>query len=212
MVCKRRQLTAALDAKHTLKMSRRRVVQVVGAGGAGVALLGLGGCFPPEDEGSGDGGPDFWDGSRGDGGGGPVDAGGGSTDGGGGPTDGGGTTTDGGGGTDAGSGICGSTDVCIDLQDPGNSVLVPIGGWGILNAGFDRLILVRTGSNNFTVDSSVCTHQGCDVEYRSSGPDLYCPCHGADFAMDGSVISGPTRIPLQAYRWDWDGRWLAIHH
>jgi thiosulfate dehydrogenase [quinone] large subunit len=46
--------------------------------------------------------------------------------------------------------------------------------------------------------SSVCTHQGCTVNYDKTNNLLICPCHNAQFdpTSDGSVISGPTKIAL----------------
>ncbi|MCR4411315.1 MAG: Rieske 2Fe-2S domain-containing protein [Thermoguttaceae bacterium] len=38
--------------------------------------------------------------------------------------------------------------------------------------------------------SLVCTHLGCIVKPGPSGFD--CPCHGSQFAADGSVVRGPA--------------------
>lgn len=223
-----------LEALARQTVGRRRALQI----GAGtVALAGLAACgYAPDDGGGSTGGGGHvlitdggtvtdgggaTDGGSG-GGGGATDAGsgggGGATDagggGGGGATDagsgGGGGSTDG-GTTDAGAFCDPARDICIDLSNPANSVLTQIDGWGTLDIGTDTLVIVRTGASDFTVDSAVCTHQGCIVEYRASGPDLYCRCHGSDFALDGSVLRGPAWSPLRAYAWDFDGTILAIH-
>ena len=38
--------------------------------------------------------------------------------------------------------------------------------------------------------SSVCTHMGCTLQYRSDWPDLRCPCHGASFNLQGQLANG----------------------
>lgn len=50
--------------------------------------------------------------------------------------------------------------------------------------------------------SAKCTHAGCIVEWNA--PDnskipLRCPCHESHFALDGQVLSGPAKTPLQHY-------------
>jgi cytochrome b6-f complex iron-sulfur subunit len=42
--------------------------------------------------------------------------------------------------------------------------------------------------------SSVCTHLGCIVKTAPGG--FSCPCHGSQFAADGSVTKGPAPRPL----------------
>jgi len=40
-----------------------------------------------------------------------------------------------------------------------------------------------------------CTHLGCQVTYKRT--HFVCPCHGSEFAIDGTVIKGPADRPLQ---------------
>lgn len=45
--------------------------------------------------------------------------------------------------------------------------------------------------------NSMCTHQGCTVEW--SGDAMVCPCHGSQFNADGTVANGPASEPLSQY-------------
>jgi Rieske Fe-S protein len=78
------------------------------------------------------------------------------------------------------------------LESAGGSVVVGV---------TDRfpLAVVRTSATAATALSATCTHAGCLVEYSAARGNLHCPCHDADFALDGQVQGGPTIIPLPVY-------------
>jgi cytochrome b6-f complex iron-sulfur subunit len=46
--------------------------------------------------------------------------------------------------------------------------------------------------------SGVCTHQGCRLALAAGTARLVCPCHGAQFALDGAVIWHRHTITLTA--------------
>jgi nitrite reductase/ring-hydroxylating ferredoxin subunit len=46
--------------------------------------------------------------------------------------------------------------------------------------------------------SGVCTHQGCLLTIAAGPPRLVCPCHGATFALDGSVLGHRLPVTLSA--------------
>jgi cytochrome b6-f complex iron-sulfur subunit len=48
----------------------------------------------------------------------------------------------------------------------------------------------RTGTNTFAAISTVCTHQGCEINI--AGPAFECPCHGSGYDNDGKVIRQPV--------------------
>ncbi len=56
-----------------------------------------------------------------------------------------------------------------------------------------RLYVIRN-ANAFHVISAICTHLGCNVQWK--GTEFDCPCHGSRFNPDGTVISGPAPQPL----------------
>lgn len=54
------------------------------------------------------------------------------------------------------------------------------------------LIKDATGIYAMTV---VCTHMGCTVGLPS-GSQITCPCHGSQFSLGGSNLTGPATTPL----------------
>ena len=46
--------------------------------------------------------------------------------------------------------------------------------------------------------SGVCTHQGCRLVLAGSPQLFVCPCHGATFALDGSVLGHRLPVTLSA--------------
>lgn len=55
----------------------------------------------------------------------------------------------------------------------------------------------RTGGQVRAV-SGICTHQGCRLVLAEPATELDCPCHGAVFALDGTVIRHRLSVRLTA--------------
>jgi cytochrome b6-f complex iron-sulfur subunit len=72
------------------------------------------------------------------------------------------------------------------------------------------LILVRVDDATIVTLSSVCTHQACQVIWVNSRQRLVCPCHGSQFAIDGSVTAGPAGRPLATYPTTFDQQKVEI--
>lgn len=53
----------------------------------------------------------------------------------------------------------------------------------------------RTGGRPRAV-SGVCTHQGCRLVLDKAATELDCPCHGAVFALDGTVLRQRLSVPI----------------
>lgn len=59
------------------------------------------------------------------------------------------------------------------------------------------LLLPRNKQNRrLRVLSPICTHKGCNVAWATNENCFICPCHGGQYALDGSVIAGPPPAPL----------------
>lgn len=78
--------------------------------------------------------------------------------------------------------------------------LAAAGGAAIVDVdGQFPIAVVRTTDAAAVALSATCTHQGCLVDYEPSVTHLHCPCHGAEFTLEGAVIGGPTTVPLPSY-------------
>lgn len=74
---------------------------------------------------------------------------------------------------------------------PGKSMLVKAEGKPIL--------IVRLASGEYRAFSAICTHLACLVDFRKDQGDVFCPCHGGRFDLDGKVIGGPPPKALPKY-------------
>ncbi len=45
----------------------------------------------------------------------------------------------------------------------------------------------------------ICTHRGCTVEWKKDKNAFVCPCHDAEYSLDGKVIEGPATKALPVY-------------
>jgi cytochrome b6-f complex iron-sulfur subunit len=93
---------------------------------------------------------------------------------------------------------CG-TGACIDLGDAANKPLASVGGAMLVDMAGDTVMVVRISGTQAVAVSAICTHAGCSMDYSASQQLLDCPCHGSQFATDGSVLRGPAIRPLRVY-------------
>jgi Rieske Fe-S protein len=45
--------------------------------------------------------------------------------------------------------------------------------------------------------SATCTHMGCTVSFNQTEKSWDCPCHGARYSIDGTVLNGPADRDLE---------------
>jgi cytochrome b6-f complex iron-sulfur subunit len=94
----------------------------------------------------------------------------------------------------------------IDLSIPANSALKTTGGF-ILTKG---IYVICTAPSTYIALSSICTHQGCTVNFSSSSDQFSCPCHGGMFDISGKVVKGPPSSPLPKYSVTLTGNTLTV--
>lgn len=56
--------------------------------------------------------------------------------------------------------------------------------------------LTRTSASDPpTALSAVCPHLGCNVDFKPTSDTFHCPCHNANFEVDGTQSEGSTVSP-----------------
>jgi Rieske Fe-S protein len=57
--------------------------------------------------------------------------------------------------------------------------------------------LSRQADGALVARSLICTHEGCEVDWRPLDGRYACRCHGGVFLGDGSPHAGPVRLALR---------------
>ncbi len=74
---------------------------------------------------------------------------------------------------------------------------LPIGQRTKIDHHGEPVELLRTASE-IVAKSLVCTHEYCRMFWHRASNGYRCPCHGAQFAPDGTPRSGPIKLPMWA--------------
>jgi glycine/D-amino acid oxidase-like deaminating enzyme/nitrite reductase/ring-hydroxylating ferredoxin subunit len=74
------------------------------------------------------------------------------------------------------------------------------GEGGVVVRGEERVAVWRDETGALHELSASCTHKGCTVTWNNADSTWDCPCHGSVFERDGTVIHGPAREPLPAWK------------
>jgi cytochrome b6-f complex iron-sulfur subunit len=73
----------------------------------------------------------------------------------------------------------------------------------LLNKQFagGSVLVVSNPANPKTIAAvnPICTHKGCTVEWKAGKKAFVCPCHKAEFSLDGKVLQGPAKKSLSTY-------------
>jgi Rieske Fe-S protein len=76
-----------------------------------------------------------------------------------------------------------------------------VNGWEKTVTTYGVFVL-RKSDTEFFVLSNKCTHLGCNVNWNADKQEYVCPCHDAQFDINGKVLGGPPPRPLNAYSGD----------
>lgn len=68
----------------------------------------------------------------------------------------------------------------------------------VFRSGMTKVAACRDKSGRLHVHSASCTHLGCIVHWNSAEQCWDCPCHGSQFAPDGTALNGPAVAALSA--------------
>jgi cytochrome b6-f complex iron-sulfur subunit len=60
----------------------------------------------------------------------------------------------------------------------------------------EQKVFIVHGADGFFALSATCTHLGCMTRYEKENDRIFCPCHGSQFGVDGTVTGGPAPRPL----------------
>ena len=72
------------------------------------------------------------------------------------------------------------------------------GQGAIVRKGLSKIAAYRDGNGKLFLRSAACTHLGCHLHWNSFERCWDCPCHGSQFAPDGTALNGPAFAPLNA--------------
>ena len=81
-----------------------------------------------------------------------------------------------------------------------------------LTTGPGHVFLAHLAEGLVTLDVR-CTHQGCVMPFSESARRFDCPCHGAQFTLNGTYIAGPAPRDMDRYGWqalDTHGNVIAV--
>jgi hypothetical protein len=66
------------------------------------------------------------------------------------------------------------------------------GEGGLYRSGLKKIAACRDLNGVVHARSAICTHLGCVVHWNSTEQCWDCPCHGSQFAPDGTALNGPA--------------------
>jgi len=71
------------------------------------------------------------------------------------------------------------------------------GEGAIVRSGLSKVAAYRDESGKLFLRSARCPHLGCHVHWNSFERCWDCPCHGSQFAPDGTALNGPAFSALE---------------
>lgn len=74
------------------------------------------------------------------------------------------------------------------------------GQGAIVRKGLSKVAAYRDERGKLFLRSAACTHLGCHLHWNSFERCWDCPCHGSQFAPDGTALNGPAFAPLSEFK------------
>jgi Rieske Fe-S protein len=91
-------------------------------------------------------------------------------------------------------------DMEIGKPYPFSFTRVQVNGWERTSTSRGGFAIRRSEDpNDILILNSRCTHLACTVNWREDTQVFLCPCHDAQFSLDGTVLGGPPPRPLDRY-------------
>ncbi|WP_066379935.1 MULTISPECIES: ubiquinol-cytochrome c reductase iron-sulfur subunit [unclassified Anabaena] len=94
-----------------------------------------------------------------------------------------------------------TTSATNDWQTVGTVAELDKAGQLLVNDSPAAAVLVvgTSTAKNLIAVNPTCTHQGCTVAWQAASQKFVCPCHGAEYGVDGTVQKDPATKPLKTY-------------
>jgi menaquinol-cytochrome c reductase iron-sulfur subunit len=84
-----------------------------------------------------------------------------------------------------------------------------VDGWKIINEKSTAWV-VKQPDNKIVAFGPQCTHLGCAYHWEEAKDQFLCPCHTSLFNLDGKVLAGPAKRPLDRFETKVEGTKLLI--
>jgi menaquinol-cytochrome c reductase iron-sulfur subunit len=75
---------------------------------------------------------------------------------------------------------------------------------------YHQVWVIRHADNTATVFSPICTHLGCQFDWKDGLKQFLCPCHGSVFDISGNVLGGPAPRPLDTLDYRIENNELSV--
>ncbi len=82
-------------------------------------------------------------------------------------------------------------------EDLESLVSFPKGEGKVVNYNSTRIGLYKDDDGKLHAVNPICTHLNCEVKWNGAEKSWDCPCHGARYAVDGQVLTGPADKDLE---------------
>ncbi len=73
-----------------------------------------------------------------------------------------------------------------------------INGWEKTTNSYG-VFIYRKNEGETIAFSNICTHLSCRVNWNEERQQYLCPCHDAQFTIEGAVAGGPPPRPMDRY-------------